>query len=213
MAVRASRPRPAKKPAPAPRASASLQRKAVAESVRVLEKLYAHAPPKALQAVAGGGSLATLTEAMSAAAVASPDTDHLDAARVRGVARRETLLVRAGGVLTPQAVVARTGMSRQTVNNWRRNGQLIALPRGRRDFVFPACQFLEDRPVPGLDRVLAASALRHPLSRLEMLLTPSRRMDGTSPLDLLRAHRVEDAVTVAAATGSPLDAEAPATRA
>jgi hypothetical protein len=67
-----------------------------------------------------------------------------------------------------------------------------------------------DRLGPGLDRVLAASALRHPLSQLEMLLAPSPRMEGASPLALLRAGRVEDAVAVAAASGSALDREAPA---
>nr|MBA3259061.1 hypothetical protein [Gemmatimonadales bacterium] len=73
---------------------------------------------------------------------------------------------------------------------------------------FPGCQFLEDRPLPGLDRMLAASAVRHPLAQLEMLLTPAPRMNGESPLALLRKGRVDDAVAVAAASASPLDEEA-----
>jgi hypothetical protein len=195
---------------PVSRTRAALERNALDRAAAVLERLFAQAPTAALRKVVDEASLAAVTGALSAAVAADPRADPLAGARARGVARRDELLAQAGGALSPAAVAERTGMSRQSVNNWRRKGQLIALPRGRRDFAFPACQFVEDRPVPGLDRVLAASALRHPLSQLEMLLAPSPRMEGASPLALLRAGRVEDAVAVAAASGSALDDEAPA---
>ena len=181
--------------APAP-SRAALERTALDRAAGVLARLFAYAPTTALRKLV--------------AVAAAPGVDPLAAARARGVTRRDALLTTAGGVLSPGGVAERTGMSRQTVNNWRRKGQIIALARGRRDFVFPACQFAEDRLMPGLDRVLAASALRHPLSQLEMLLAPSARMDGESPLALLRAGRVDDAVAVAAASGSPGDDAAPA---
>jgi len=193
-----------------PPTRAALERTALDRAAVVLERLFAHAPAAALRRVVDEASLAAVTGALSAAVAADPRADPLAGARARGVARRDELLAQAGGALSPAAVAERTGMSRQTVNNWRRKGQVIALPRGRRDFAFPACQFAEDRLVPGLDRVLAASALRHPLSQLEMLLAPSSRMEGASPLALLRAGRVEDAVAVAAASGSALDDEAAA---
>jgi hypothetical protein len=189
---------------------AALERTALDRAAGVLQRLFAYAPTTALRKLVDEASLAAVTGALSAAAAAAPGVDPLAAARARGVTRRDALLAQAGGVLSPGDVAERTGMSRQTVNNWRRKGQVIALPRGRRDFVFPACQFVEGRLAPGLDRVLEASALRHPLSQLEMLLAPSARMDGESPLALLRAGRVEDAVAVAATSGSPPDDEAPA---
>jgi len=195
--------------APAP-SRAALERTALDRAAGVLARLFAYAPTTALRKLVDEASLAAVTGALSAAVAAAPGVDPLAAARARGVTRRDALLTTAGGVLSPGGVAERTGMSRQTVNNWRRKGQVIALPRGRRDFVFPACQFAEDRLMPGLDRVLAASALRHPLSQLEMLLAPSARMDGESPLALLRAGRVDDAVAVAAASGSSGDAAAPA---
>ena len=207
MAIRA---RSAGAHEPVSHTRAALERSALDRASAVLERLFAHAPAAALRKVVDEASLAAVTGALSAAVAADPGADPLAGARARGVARRDELLAQAGGALSPAAVAERTGMSRQSVNNWRRKGQLIALPRGRRDFAFPACQFVEDRLVPGLDRVLAASALRHPLSQLEMLLAPSARMEGASPLALLRAGRVEDAVAVAAASSSVLDHEAPA---
>jgi len=205
-----SRPAPKRSPPALPGTRAALERRAIANATLVLEQLFAYAPSSALRRVADGASLETVAGALSAAAAASPGANPLAGARARAVARREALVAEAGGALTPQAVVERTGMSRQTVNNWRRNGQLIALPRGRRDFVFPACQFLKDRPLAGLDRVLAASAVRHPLGQLEMLLAPSSRMGGQSPLALLREGRVDEAIAVAASAASPLDEAAPA---
>lgn len=205
-----SRPTPKRSPPASPGARAALERRAIANAALVLEQLFAYAPSSALRRLADGASLETVAGALSAAAAASPSANPLAGARARAVARREALVAEAGGALAPQAVVERTGMSRQTVNNWRRNGQLIALPRGRRDFVFPACQFLKDRPLAGLDRVLAASAVRHPLGQLEMLLAPSSRMGGQSPLALLRERRVDEAIAVAASAASPLDEAAPA---
>lgn len=205
-----ARPAPLSHPGVAAPSRAALERTALDRAAGVLARLFAYAPTAALRKLVDEASLAAVTGVLSAAVAAAPGADPLAAARTRGVARREALLAEAGGVLSPGEVAERTGMSRQTVNNWRRKGQVIALPRGRRDFAFPACQFVEGRLPPGLDRVLAASALRHPLSQLEMLLAPSPRMDGASPLALLQAGRVEDAVAVAAASGAPGDDEAPA---
>jgi hypothetical protein len=188
----------------------TLAQAAVTEAVPVLLRLFQRAPAARIRAVVADASLVTIADALSAAAAAAPDPDPLAGALARGAARRETLLAEAGGTLTPQGVAAQTGMSRQTVNNWRRKGQIIALPRGRRDFVFPACQFLDDRPLPGLDQLLATSALRDPLGQLEVLLAPSHRMGGLSPLELLHQGRIEDAIAVARDTGSPLDEDAPA---
>jgi hypothetical protein len=195
----------ARSPHDLPRSRAALERSALDRAAGVLERLFAHAPTAALRKLVDEASLAAVTSALSAAVAAAPGADPLAAARSRGVLRRDDLMNQAGGALSPGELAERTGMSRQTVNNWRRKGQVIAIPRGRRDFVFPACQLGEDRLLPGLDRVLAASALRHPLGQLEMLLAPSPRMGGASPLALLRGGRVEDAVALAAASGSALD--------
>jgi len=46
------------------------------------------------------------------------------------------------------------GMSRQTVSNYRKQGKLLGVKRGR-DYLYPSWQFGEDgQPVDGLERVL-----------------------------------------------------------
>jgi hypothetical protein len=97
--------------------------------------------------------------------------------------------------------MARTQVSHQTVANWRRNGTIIALPRGQRDFVYPACQFTDTGLVPGLADVLRASPLRDAWSRLGMLLTASARLGDRSPLEALREGNIEEAVAVAHESG------------
>ena len=170
--------------APAP-SRAALERTALDRAAGVLAQLFAYAPTTALRKLVDEASLAAVTGALSAAVAAAPGVDPLAAARARGVTRRDALLTTAGGVLSPGGVAERTGMSRQTVNNWRRKGQVIALPRGRRDFVFPACQFAEDRLMPGLDRVLAATATAsstRPALSSASGLSPSIRAEGASSI-------------------------------
>src|SRR5215207_2544675 len=130
MVIRA---RSAGAPEAVSRTRAALERHALNRATAVLERLFAHAPTTALRKVIDEASLAAVTGALSAAVAVDPAADPLAGARARGVARLDELLAQAGGALSPAAVAERTGMSRQSVNNWRRKGQLIALPRGRRD--------------------------------------------------------------------------------
>src|SRR3954447_8254854 len=127
----AARPRSAGSSEAVARTRAALERTALDQAGAVLERLFARAPTAALRKVIDEASLAAVTGALSAAVAADPGADPLAGARARGIARRDELLERAGGALSPGAVAERTGMSRQSVNNWRRKGQLIALPRGR----------------------------------------------------------------------------------
>jgi hypothetical protein len=188
----------------------TLERASLTRASSILRDAIAAVPSETLRAVlAAAPSLRAVADLLSAAAAAGSGSDPLAGAVARSAARKEALLAEAGGALAPDAVAARTRMSRQTVSNWRRRGALIALPRGRRKFVFPACQFGDDRPLPGLDRVLEASQLRDPWARLGMLLAPSPRFGGRSPLELLRAGEIDQAVEVARDAGNPLDEGAP----
>ena len=193
-----------------PPSRVSLERASLTRASTVLREAIATGPSETLRAVvAAAPSLRAVAELLSAAAAAGSGSDPLAGAVARSAARKEALLAESGGALEPDAVAARTGMSRQTVSNWRRRGALVALPRGRRKFVFPACQFADDRPLPGLDRVLEASHLHDPWARLGMLLASSPRFGGKSPLELLRAGEISQAVEVARDAGNPLDEGAP----
>jgi helix-turn-helix protein len=140
----------------------------------------------------------------------APTADPLAAAQARAAARQSQLIEQAGGLLSPEEAAERIGMSRQTVSNWRRQGRLLAIPRGRRDFAYPAMQFGGGGVLPGIDLVLGASNLRDPWSQLGMLLTPAETLGGDTPLQALRVGRIDEAVRVARRAGAPLDEGAPA---
>lgn len=56
----------------------------------------------------------------------------------------------AGEVAGPGELERDEGVSRSTLNDWRRSGAVIGLLRGTRKHVYPRAQFVDGRPVPGL---------------------------------------------------------------
>ena len=177
---------------------------------RLLRSVLAHTSTETLlSARSDDFSLGTLARLLNVVAADVATAHPLAGALVRGAARRGELLAAAGGALSPQAVAQRTGMSRQTVNTWRRRGQLLALPHGQRAHVFPVCQFDRHGPINGLADALAATPFRDPWGQLEVLLARSPDLDGQSPIEALRAGRVAEAVEVVGSTGNTFDDEAP----
>lgn len=183
----------------------------VAEGVaRVVREALAYTPTDELVAARGTDlDLTSMARFLSRVAANLATAEPLAAAYARGAERRRAVLQAAGGALTPNGVAERLRCSRETVSRWRRDGQLLALPRGRRAFVFPACQFGERGPLEGLGQLLAAAYVRDPWGQLEVLLTPADSLEGQSPLEALRAGRLEEAIAVVRDTGNPLDEEAP----
>jgi hypothetical protein len=159
--------------------------------------------------IAASRVIEAVVRLMEAASLTEAVQDPLAQARARAAGRRAQLLEAAGGVLERKEVMARTGMSHQTISNWRRNGDIIALQRGMRDFVYPACQFTDTGLVPGLTDVLRATALHDPWSQLGVLLTPSDRLNGRTPLAALHAGDASGALAVAQTAGTVGDEGAP----
>jgi hypothetical protein len=189
----------AKKPSPARR---RLETTALKQVLLPLTKAITAMPSERLQEIVASPAVEGAARVVEAAGLAEATRDPLAPARARAAARRTQLLETAGGTLEREEVMARTRVSHQTVSNWRRAGTILALPRGMRDFVYPACQFTETGLLPGLADVLRASSLKDPWSRLGMLLTPSDRLGGRSPLDALRQGQIEDAVVAANTAGT-----------
>lgn len=178
-------------------------------TTRLLRTVLAHTSTETLLAARRDDfSLATLARLLNVVAADVATAHPLAGAFARGAARREEILAAAGGALSPQAVADRTGMSRQTVNTWRRQGQLLALPHGQRAHVFPACQFGRRGPIEGLQEVLAATRFRDPWGQLEVLLAPSPDLDGQSPIEALRTGKVTEAIEIVRETGNTFDDEA-----
>jgi hypothetical protein len=112
--------------------------------------------------------------------------DPLAAARARGVRARKDLLEAEGGAVGPAALAEAAGVSRQTVDAWRRSGRVLALDRGKRGWAFPAWQAADGRVLPGLPEALAALDTSDAWGKLAFFLGPDARAGGERPLDLLR---------------------------
>jgi hypothetical protein len=102
----------------------------------------------------------------------------------------------AGGLYTLSEVAAILAISEQLVEQRRKAGKLIAVETGE-GYRYPACQFTPHGIVTGLSEVLAVMAIRHDWMRLEWLLVPDEALEGLSPLEALRAGRLEDVIDIA----------------
>src|SRR5258708_7973054 len=89
--------------------------------------------------------------------------DPLAKARLRGIERRDQLLAQEGGTLSSEQVSRRLRITRQAVDQRRKNGGLLAIDVGRRGYLYPAWQFDEGGVISGLPRVLALLRAQPPL--------------------------------------------------
>lgn len=124
-----------------------------------------------------------------------------------GVRRLESIAVSVSpetwaesALLGPEAIIAHLGVSRSTLHNWRRDGQVIAIRKGLRNHVYPVRQFAGKAPLAGIAEVLAVTGDDN--EAWEWLVTPNPGTDGKPPLLLLEAG---DAARVQRAADSALD--------
>lgn len=128
----------------------------------------------------------------------TPEIQELIAA---GDVRKAELTEMAGGLLTPQAAASLLSIPEQLVEERHKAGEIIAV-RAVEDYGYTACQFGPDGMVPGLSDALAAMPMRADWMRLEWLLVPDDALDGISPLEALRAGRIDEVMDVARGQGA-----------
>lgn len=169
----------------------------------VVEYLASHADPETLvAALRVADPYSGLSIALERAAAMQGVRDPLAAARARGVAARERLVHRAGGLLRVSEARERLGVSStQAVQARRSRGTILAVPAPSGEWMYPACQFTEDGLVRGLDRFLAAFDDVSPWTQLTVLLAGSERFGGRSALELLQAGEVDAARSIAGSYG------------
>jgi hypothetical protein len=126
--------------------------------------------------------------------------DPLAEAKLRGQIKRKELLEAEGGVLGPEEVGNLLGIQRQSVDKRRKAGTLLALELGNR-FVFPAWQIEGNRTVPHLEEVLAALHSQDEWRKLSFFINGNIRLDGKSPLEVMRAGEYEDVLKAARSLG------------
>jgi hypothetical protein len=133
--------------------------------------------------------------------------DHaIAAALARGAQLKEQLLKQAGGIYTARQIGELLGITtRQGVAVRRERKRLLGLPTrsssGGVAYVYPKAQITDSGLLPGLHEFLSAFTLPDPWTQLAVLISPSSRLEGRSPLQALQSGRTEDAIAVAAAYG------------
>jgi hypothetical protein len=144
-----------------------------------------------------------LVEALTAPSVAPQlvALDPLTAARLRGVERQQSLVRKSGGAVKGEEAAAILGISRQAVDKRRRQGHLLGLTQGRRGYVYPAWQFEAGKTLAGLEAALDALRAHDPWMQLAFFLNANDRLNGSSPLAMLRSGRLEPVLEAAASYG------------
>jgi hypothetical protein len=114
--------------------------------------------------------------------------------RLRSVGAERDLLAEEGGAVADAKFAQLLGVkSRQTVQNYRDAGRILAVPRGARNFVYPVWQVKNRELLPGLEPVLRALRPRtSPLGIVLFFLTPAEALEDKRPLDLLRKGKVDE---------------------
>jgi hypothetical protein len=161
----------------------------VTRSVRLIERLAATAPEDGLvDALAAPTDVGTLARALSSSAVVGPAVGELEPLAVliaKSAEDKQVLIRQAGGLLSTNEVASLLGLTRQAVYLQRRARKLLAVPHGGEE-QFPAVQFADGQPLPGLARVLAAVRLEGPWGTLDFLLAPDDALEGLTPIEVLR---------------------------
>jgi hypothetical protein len=117
---------------------------------------------------------------------AATEASALDRARARGLRVRQDLLEQEGGLVSAAELADLLGISRQAVDDRRKQGELVALKDAARHFKYPVWQSHEGNTLPGLEDVLMALDMTDPMTAIVFYLQPDPRIGGKRPLDAAR---------------------------
>lgn len=99
-------------------------------------------------------------------------------------------------ILGPKEAAARLGVTRITLNDWRKRGDVLALPKGKKFHAIPMGQFVGGRPASGMRELLFISSGR-PASLWLWLCTRHTDFNGLNPLEALTCGRTDEVVAAA----------------
>jgi len=121
---------------------------------------------------------------------------------LEGIQAQQDLLRQAGGLMSSSQVANLLRLTRQAVDKRRLANKLIAIPQGQHGFGYPACQFDDKGPLPGLEDFLSKLDTADPWMPLIFLLSPNATLGERSPLDLLRRGETAQVLNAASIFGN-----------
>jgi hypothetical protein len=170
---------------------------------KTLERIVEHAGKRNLAPLQASANEATFLIEAARLAVESlgfsgdKTEQRLQKARLRGLTRLAELRKAAEPSLETAAVCELLGVSRETVRKKVERKQLLALPKGESDRVFPAFQFQDGAVVPGVREVLEKLETDSPFVALSFLLSRSASFDNKSAIDALKAGMLDEVLAEA----------------
>ena len=96
--------------------------------------------------------------------------------------------------MTVSDVASLLGITRQAVEKRRKAGKLIALSAGKRGYAYLQWQVSSDGVLlPGLEEVFGDLEEHSAMARSIVMLSPTIRLNGQRPVDMIRRGRIDDA--------------------
>jgi len=121
---------------------------------------------------------------------------------LKGIQAQQVLLREAGGLMSSTQVASLLRLTRQAVDKRRLGKKLIAIPQGQHSFGYPACQFNDRGPLPGLEEMLNGLDTSDSWTQLIFFLRPNAGLGDRSPLQCLREGQSLEVRSVAAMFGN-----------
>ena len=100
----------------------------------------------------------------------------------------------AGEVAGASEIERDLGISRSTLYSWTTRGAVISLKAGHRRHVYPLAQFIDGRPMEGIEEVLRISG--NARAAWQWLVQDKQGLGGL-PLDLLKAGKTVEVIDAA----------------
>jgi hypothetical protein len=116
----------------------------------------------------------------------------------RGILARKELEMAEGGSLSAEELARALGRTRQGIDYLRREGLVLAWRTTRGKWRYPAWQLTaQGGLLPGVRECLKALNTRSEWEPIIFFLSPRESLKGKTPLELLRAGRLQEAVDAA----------------
>jgi hypothetical protein len=156
-----------------------------------------------VNAAAAPTDLAVLVRALSSGELLGDLklVEPLAPAFIRGIEAKRKLIEGHGGSLSAEKAADLLGITRQAVDKRRRTGKLIGLSTGRYGFRYPIWQFTESGTLEGLGDVLTLLAAHDEWMQAAFLIGENPRLNGKTPIELLKKGQLERVLNAAEAYG------------
>jgi len=178
-----------------------LRRAILTRFLRAAGSALGSADTTTLAKAAGADSDLTAVLATLEASLPEPgsatDEEVITRAQLLGLDTRQQVLEAEGGTLSAEQMARRLHLTRQAIDLRRRNHRLIGLPVGRHGYRYPAWQLGPAGIWPWVPQVIDALAPHDPWQQVFFLLSPHPDLKGKTPLNALRAGRIDEVVTLA----------------